>query len=393
MRLADRMNIIKPSGTIAMAEKARELARSGKKLYNLDVGEPDFDTPEHIKRAAIEALVSGFTHYTSSLGIIELRRAIAEYLKDKKGLDVNPEKEIIVTPGAKHAIYCACMATLNPGDEVLVLTPTWPTHFTCVEAAEAKVVEVPCGESYILDEELLKRSISNKTRMMIINSPNNPTGGVLSVNELKAIADLAADHDLLILSDEIYDEIIYDGFQTRSMASFDEIRENVILVNGFSKAYAMTGWRLGYTVANETIIDAMNRIQQATTTCPASFVQKAGIAALKGPQDCVRKMIEEFDKRRRYVVRALNEIPEVRCVMPRGAFYVFPRLPSINMPSFEVSMRLLEEEGVSTTPGSVFGSCGEGHIRISYATSLEVIVEAVERIKNFVNKYSNIRGW
>ncbi|MEM2501083.1 MAG: aminotransferase class I/II-fold pyridoxal phosphate-dependent enzyme, partial [Candidatus Bathyarchaeia archaeon] len=218
MKLADRMNIIKPSGTIAMAEKARELARSGRKLYNLDVGEPDFDTPEHIKRAAIDALMSGFTHYTSSLGIIELRRAIAEYLKDRKGVDVNPEKEIIVTPGAKHAIYCACMATLDPGDEVLVLTPTWPTHFTCVEAAGAKVIEVPCGDSYSLDEEALKRSISDKTKMIIVNSPNNPTGGALSIDELKVIADMAADHNLLILSDEVYDEIIYNGFKTKSMA-------------------------------------------------------------------------------------------------------------------------------------------------------------------------------
>ncbi|MBS7606820.1 MAG: pyridoxal phosphate-dependent aminotransferase [Candidatus Bathyarchaeia archaeon] len=390
MKLADRMKIIKPSGTIAMAEKARELAKSGKKLYNLDVGEPDFDTPEHIKRAAIEALMSGFTHYTSSLGIIELRRAIADYLRDRKGLEVNPEREIIVTPGAKHAIYCACMATLNPGDEVLVLTPTWPTHFTCVEAAEARVIEVPCGETYSLREELLKEKITDKTKMILINSPNNPTGGVLSVDELKIIADLSEEHDLLVLSDEVYDEIIYDGFQTRSMLSFDDVRDKVILINGFSKTYAMTGWRLGYAVANETIIDAMNRIQQATTTCPSSFIQKAGIAALKGPQECVRKMVEEFDRRRRYIVEALNGIPGVRCTMPKGAFYVFPRLPDMGMLSFDVCMKLLEEEGVSTTPGSAFGESGEGHIRISYATSLEIIVEAVEKIKDFIIKYSRL---
>jgi len=390
MRLANIMNVFKPSGTIAMAEKARELAKSGRKIYNLDVGEPDFDTPEHIKRAAIEALMEGFTHYTSSLGIIDLRRAIAEHLRNRKGLDVNPEKEIIVTPGAKHAIYCACLATLNPGDEVLVLTPTWPTHFTCVEVTGAIVVEVSCGETYSLDEEALKERITPRTRMIIVNSPNNPTGGVLSVSELKVIADLADDHDLLILSDEIYDEIIYDGFETKSMASFSNIKDNVILINGFSKAYAMTGWRLGYAVANETIIDAMNRIQQSTTTCPASFIQKAGIAALKGPQDSVRKMIEEFDRRRKYVVKALNEFPGVKCVMPKGAFYVFPRISKLGMSSFEVSMKLLEEEGVSTTPGSVFGKCGEGHIRLSYATSLEVIAEALEKIKSFVERYSQI---
>ncbi|MEM1550992.1 MAG: pyridoxal phosphate-dependent aminotransferase [Candidatus Bathyarchaeia archaeon] len=387
MKISRRMSVIKPSGTIAMAEKAREIARSGRRILNLDVGEPDFNTPEHIKRAAIEALMKDFTHYTSSLGLIELRRAIAEYLRDKKGLDVDPEKEIIVTPGAKHAIFCACMATLDPGDEVLILAPTWPTHFICVEAAEAIPIEVPCGETYSVDEEMLKRKITNKTKMILISSPNNPTGGVLSVHDLKIIADLAADHGLLILSDEIYDEIVYDGVKIKSILCFDNIRDNVIVVNGFSKTYAMTGWRLGYAIANKDIIEAMNRIQQATTTCPASFVQIAGIAALKGPVDSVKKMVDEFDRRRKYIVKALNEIPGVRCVMPKGAFYVFPRFYSLRMPSFEVSMRLLEEEHVSTTPGSAFGECGEGHIRISYATSLEIIVEAAERIKRFVEKH------
>ncbi len=387
MRLANRMESIKPSGTIAMAEKALEMERSGRKLYHLDVGEPDFATPEHIKKAAIEALVNDFTHYTSSLGIIELRKAIADFLKDRKGIKINPEKEVIVTPGAKHAIFCACMATLNPGDEVLVLAPTWPTHFTCARAAGAKTIEIPCGETYSLNEELLKEKISSKTRMIIVNSPNNPTGGVLSVDELRVIADLAAEYNLLVLSDEIYDEIVYEGIKIRSIANFEDVRENIILINGFSKSYAMTGWRLGYAVANETIIDAMKRIQQATTTCPASFVQKAGVAALRGPQDDVRRMVEEYDKRRRYIVEALNKISGVYCAMPKGAFYVFPRLSNLKMSSFEASMKLLEEEGVCSIPGSVFGECGEGHIRLSYATNLETIVEAVKRIKNFVEKY------
>ncbi|MEM2166105.1 MAG: pyridoxal phosphate-dependent aminotransferase [Candidatus Bathyarchaeia archaeon] len=388
MKLSKRMDIIKPSGTIAMAEKARELSKSGRRILNLDVGEPDFDTPEHIKRAAIEALMSGHTHYTSSLGTIELRRAIAEYLKRRRNVDVDPEKEIIITPGAKHAIYCACMATLDPGDEVLVLAPTWPTHFTCIEAAGATPVEVPCGEAYRVDEEMLKEKITSKTKMILINSPNNPTGGVLNVNDMRVIADLAADHRLLVLSDEIYDEIVYDGIETKSMLSFDNIKENVIVINGFSKTYAMTGWRLGYAIANKDVIDAMNRLQQATTTCPANFVQVAGVAALKGPRDEVEKMVGEFNRRRKYIVKALNEIPGVRCVMPKGAFYVFPRFYGLKMSSFEVSMKLLEEECVSTTPGSAFGACGEGHIRISYATSIETIAEAIERIKRFVEKYS-----
>jgi aspartate/methionine/tyrosine aminotransferase len=390
MKLADRMKIIKPSGTIAMAEKAREIARSGKKLFNLDVGEPDFDTPEHIKEAAIKALMEGFTHYTSSLGMIELRRAIAEHLMERRRVEINPDREIIVTPGAKHAIYCACLATLNPGDEAIVLTPTWPTHFTCVEAAEAKVVEVPCGETYSLDEEELKGKLTDKTRMIVLNSPNNPTGGVLNAEDLKVIADLASERGIFVLSDEIYDEIVYDGVEAGSMISFENIRDRVILINGFSKTYAMTGWRLGYAVANKNIIEAMNRIQQATTTCPASFVQRAGIAALKGPQEHVKKMVEEYDRRRKYIVNRLNEIAGVHCTMPKGAFYVFPRFSSLKMPSFEISIKLLEEEGVCTTPGSVFGECGEGHIRLSYATSFETIVEAMERIKGFVEKYSNI---
>jgi aspartate/methionine/tyrosine aminotransferase len=390
MKLADRMKIIKPSGTIAMAEKAREIARSGKKLFNLDVGEPDFDTPEHIKEAAVKALMEGFTHYTSSLGMIELRRAIAEHLMERRRVEINPDREIIVTPGAKHAIYCACLATLNPGDEAIILTPTWPTHFTCVEAAEAKVVEVPCGETYSLDEEELKGKLTDKTRMIVLNSPNNPTGGVLDAEDLKVIADLASERGIFVLSDEIYDEIVYDGVEAGSMISFENIRDRVILINGFSKTYAMTGWRLGYAVADKNIIEAMNRIQQATTTCPASFVQRAGIAALKGPQEHVKKMVEEYDRRRKYIVNRLNEIAGVHCTMPKGAFYVFPRFSSLKMPSFEISIKLLEEEGVCTTPGSVFGECGEGHIRLSYATSFETIVEAMERIKGFVEKYSNI---
>lgn len=388
MKLSKRMNVIKPSGTIAMAEKAREIARAGRRILNLDVGEPDFDTPEHIKRAAIEALMKGFTHYTSSLGIIELRAAIAEYWKRRKNLDIDPEKEIIVTPGAKHAIYCACMATLDPGDEVLVLAPTWPTHFTCIEAAGAIPIEIPCGETYSVDEELLKSKITEKTKMILINSPNNPTGGVLSTGDLNVIADLAEDHDLIVLSDEIYDEIVYDGVEARSMLSYSNIRENVIVINGFSKTFAMTGWRLGYAIANRDVIEAMNRLQQATTTCPTSFAQVAAIAALRGPIDCVEKMVKEFDNRRRYIVKALNEIPGVSCAMPKGAFYVFPRFHGLRMTSFEISMKLLEEECISTTPGAAFGSCGEGHIRISYATSMETIIEAMERIKKFVGRYS-----
>jgi len=391
LRLAKRMGLIKPSGTIAMAEKARELERKGRKIYHLDMGEPDFDTPTHIKEAAITAIKEGFTHYTSSRGILELREAIAEDLKSR-GIDADPNDEILVTPGAKHAIYCACLSTLNPGDEVLVLSPTWPTHFQCVEIAEARAVEVPCGEDYSLNEEELKARVTGKARMILIGSPNNPTGGVLSKEAVEAIVDVAEDNDLLILSDEVYDRLVYEDSEPLSPASLENGRERTIVVNGFSKAYAMTGWRLGYACASKEVIDAMTRIQQSTTTCPVSFVQKAGIAALRGPQDPVEKMIEEYDKRRRFIVEKLNEIDGVRCVKPKGAFYVFPDISDLKMPSSEFSLRLLEETGVSTTPGSVFGECGEGHIRVSYASDIQTICEAIKKMGEFIEKYVKTEG-
>ena len=379
------MKAIKPSGTIAMAEKARELKRSGRKILNLDVGEPDFDTPEYVKQAAIDAIKDGFTHYTSSKGIIELRQAISENLKTK-GITADPEKEVIVTPGSKHALYCACLATLNPNDEALILAPSWPTHFQCVEVAEAKPVEVPCGPEYRLDEEAVKERITGKSRMILVSSPNNPTGGVMDADASKVIADLAVDHDLLILSDEIYDSIVFDGVRIRSPAAFGSVRERSIVINGLSKAYAMTGWRLGYAFAEKDIVDAMTNIQQSTTTCPASFIQKAGVAALRGPQDSIRKMVEEYDRRRRFIVKQLNNIHDVSCVMPKGAFYVFPDISSLGIPSLKFCSELLGDEGVSTTAGSVFGECGEGFVRMSYATSLEVIAEAVNKINGFIDE-------
>ena len=377
------MRLIRPSGTMVMAEKAREMELKGRKVYRLDIGEPNFDTPAHIKEAAVKAIREGFTHYTSSRGILELREAISEDL-ETRGIDADPKDEILVTPGAKHAIYCACLSTLDPGDEVLVLSPTWPTHFQCIEIAEARAIEVPCGEDYSLNEEELKARITGKTRMILMGSPNNPTGGVLNEEEVKAIVDIADDHDLLILSDEIYDRLVYGDFKPLSPASLEDGRDRTIVVNGFSKTYAMTGWRLGYAYANGEIIEAMARIQQSTTTCPVSFVQKAGVAALRGPQDQVEKMVEEYDRRRRFIFEKLSEIEEIRCVMPQGAFYIFPDISSLNMSSSEFCLRLLEEAGVSTTPGSIFGECGEGYVRVSYASDIQIISEGIKRIKEFI---------
>jgi len=387
VKVGDRMRLLKPSGTLAMAEKAREIAKTGKKVLHLEVGEPDFSTPSHISEAAYEAMRENFTHYTSSKGMLELREAISDYLRSM-GVVANPEKEIIATPGSKYGIYCACLATLNPGDEVLVLSPTWPTHFTCIEFVQAKPVEVPCGEAYRLDEEALKERMTGNSKMIMLCSPNNPTGGVLPNKDLDAVSEIAEDHGLLVFSDEIYNRIVYDGLEIRSMASYENIRNQVILVNGFSKTYAMTGWRLGYVFAEEKIIEAINRIAQTSTTCPASFIQKAGVTALKGPQDCVADMVEKYDRRRRSIVEKLNEIPQIHCEMPEGAFYVFPNFSSLDMPSLDISIKLLEEKGVCSTPGSVFGEYGEGYIRFSYATGLDVIGGAMEKTKEFVLQYS-----
>jgi len=383
-KIADRMSRIPPSGTIMMAEIARKMEREGKKIYHMEVGEPDFDTPQHIKNAAYKAIREGFTHYTSSKGIPELREAVSEYLKGERGIDADPEKEILITPGTKHAIYCCCQATIDEGDEVLLLSPIWTTFFAAVKAVGGKPIEVPTDENYDVDEEEFKSLLSERTKMIVINSPNNPTGGVAGERTLKLLADTAVERDLLVLSDEIYERFLYDGVKSPSIASFGGMKERTIVVNGWSKAYAMTGWRLGYAVAEKSIIEAMMKIQQMTTTCPPSFVQKAGVEALKGPQECVRDMIRKYDERRRVVVERLNRIDGVNCPRPKGAFYVFPSFKSFGMPSKEIVETLLIRKGVCATPGTAFGETGEGHIRFSYATSLDVINKAMDLLAEFV---------
>ncbi len=385
MKTSERMRLIPPSGTIGMLEKANALAKKGKQILHMEAGEPDFDTPVHIKEAACQAIKNGFTHYTSSRGTPELRQAISESLL-KRGIEADPNSEILVTPGAKHAIYCACLATLNAGDEVLVISPAWPTFYVCVQAAEAKPVEVPLGEGYRLNEEELKKRITDRTKMILVNSPNNPTGGALDKRDIETIAETALDHDLLVLSDEIYDRIVYDGFKPVSAASLEGMKDRTLFINGFSKTYAMTGWRLGYVVADKEIVGAMQRIQQATTTCPASFVQKAGVAALTGPQDCVENMVKQYDARRKIIVKKLNEIPGVKCSLPKGAFYVFPSFHGFKKSSKEIVEDLLINEGVCAMAGSAFGTHGEGHMRFSYATSQAVISEAMDKLKSYVEK-------
>ncbi|MHA1604328.1 MAG: pyridoxal phosphate-dependent aminotransferase [Candidatus Freyarchaeota archaeon] len=384
MKTSKRMEKIPPSGTIRMLERAKELEQRGQKVIHLEVGEPDFDTPRHIKDAAVKALNDGFVKYTSSKGIPELREAIAMDVERRTGAHVQPN-EIIVTPGGKHAILCAVLTLIDPGDEVLIPVPVWPTYKAIVKMAEGIPKEVLFGEDYSVNEEGLKEAITPRTKAIFLNSPNNPTGGALTGEEVKTIADMVMDSGLYVFSDEMYDSLTYDGFMNTSLLSFEEIRDQTVYIHGFSKTYAMTGWRLGYVVAPPEVVDAMSRIQQNSTTCAASFVQKAAVEALRGPQDCVEEMRKQYDERRKAIVKALNDIDGVTCRMPKGAFYVFPNISEYTNDSFEVAEQLLESKGVCLTPGKVFGSNGEGHLRISYAASLENILEGVKRLKEFLH--------
>jgi len=383
-KLASRILSIKPSPTISVSEKARKLKSQGKRLVDLSIGEPDFDTPTHIKNACIEALDKGFTHYTSSKGIIELRQAISTYYKKYFGVDINPNNEVIVTPGSKFALYAALQCIIDVDDEAILLTPAWPTYWQCVESAGGRIVEVNCGDSFKLNEESLKNAITSRSKAIIFCSPSNPTGGVLTIDELKIISDIAIDHDLYVVSDEIYRMLVYDDVKPYTMLSFDKLRDRLIVIDGFSKTYAMTGWRLGFVIANKDIIDGIDKIQQNTTTCPSSFVQYAGVAALLGDQSCVESMVREYDARRKFLVKELNSIEGIRCPNPKGAFYVFPDFSILNLDSISIANQLLDY-GVVTIPGDAFGSGGENHIRISYATSMDEIKLGVNLIRKFIS--------
>ncbi|WXG41550.1 MAG: pyridoxal phosphate-dependent aminotransferase [Candidatus Freyarchaeum deiterrae] len=384
MKTAKRMEKIPASGTIRMLEIAKELEQKGQKIIHFEVGEPDFDTPQHIKDAAIKALNEGFTKYTSSKGIPELREAIATDIKRRTGAEIKTN-QIIVTPGAKHAIFCAVQTLINPGDEVLIPVPVWPSYKDIVTMAEGVPKEVPFQEDYSIDDEALKKAITRRTKAIFINTPNNPTGGALTKPEMATIADIARDSKLIIFSDEIYDALTYDGFKNTSILSFPQLQDQTVYIHGFSKTYSMTGWRLGYIAAPQKIVDEMSKIQQNSTTCATSFAQKAAVEAIRGPQDCVEEMRKEYDKRRKAIVKALNQIDGVTCKTPKGAFYAFPNISEYSNDSSQLAEQLLESKGVCITPGKVFGSNGEGHIRISYATSMQDILEGVQKLEEYLH--------
>lgn len=364
---AERMQSIPFSNIRAVLEEADRLKAQGAQIVPFHIGRPDFDTPQHIKDAAKAALDQGLTGYTSNYGLPELRQAIAETLAAQNGIQVDPERQIIVTVGANEAILLAMLATLNPGDEVLVPDPMWLNYFYCAELAGAKVVSVPlrAEQGWQLDPDEVAQRITPRTRMVVLNSPHNPTGAVYPRATFEAIADLVERHDLLLLSDEIYQKLRYDGVEHVSPGAMARIAERTITVDGFSKTYAMTGWRLGYVVASPLLIESMVRVHQYTTVCATSFAQAGAVAALRGPQDCVADMVAEFDRRRQLVVAAFADLPGGLST-PQGAFYAFPPIP-VNRPSQEWARELLREQGVAVVPGSAFGAAGEGYVRLSYA--------------------------
>ncbi|MGQ9788180.1 MAG: pyridoxal phosphate-dependent aminotransferase [Candidatus Hadarchaeaceae archaeon] len=384
MKAAKKMDSIPPSSTLKVLALAKELERSGRRIIHMEVGEPDFDTPTHIKEAAKQALDKGMTKYTPSPGIPELREAIAEH-SAKQGIDITA-KNVIVTPGAKHSIFCALAAALDQGDEVLIPSPCW-TYEAMVKIVGGKpiFIEGSADNGFKLDLEKLKDAITPKSRLLLLNYPNNPTGAVMSAADLKPILEVAADHNLWVLSDDIYNVLVYEGEQGNPL-KFPGLAERTISINGFSKAYAMTGWRIGYALAPADFIVEMAKIQEASTSCTAGFVQMAAVAALRGPQDFINEMRAEYQRRRDVLVDGLNGIDGIDCLRPRGAFYVFPSIKKLGMSSFDFCESLLKSKGVAAVPGSGFGPGGEGHIRLSYATSMENIKLAIDLVKEFVEQ-------
>jgi aspartate/methionine/tyrosine aminotransferase len=385
---ARRMNAIPFSGIRKIFQAAAELESQGQQVIHLEIGRPDFDTPQHIKESAKQALDEGFVHYTSNYGILELREAIAEKLHSENGIQVDPQSEIIVTLGANQALSTSMLALLDPGDEVLVSDPFYLNYLNCMRLAEARAVRVPLREEneFQVAPSDLEQAITRKTKMIIINSPHNPTGAVLDRETLEAVAKIAIEHDLLVLSDEIYEKLIYDGTKHYSIASLPGMAERTVTVNGFSKAYSMTGWRLGYVAARQGLIDPLIRAHQYIGTSANSFAQKGAVAAYRGPQDCVREMVTEFDRRREFLVEALEQIDGVSCIRPQGAFYAFPSVKELGVPDEKLAYYLLREARVALVPGSAFGECGQGHLRLSYANSYENIQAAVDRIDQALRK-------
>jgi aspartate aminotransferase len=393
--LSQKINKIQPSATLSITAKAKQLKSKGIKVINFGAGEPDFDTPQNVKQKLIEALNKGLTKYTPTAGIPELKQAIVEKLKQENNLEYTPD-EVIVCCGAKHAIFNAVCALVDDGDEVLVPSPYWVSYPEMVNFAGGKFIPIPADEktNFKITSEILKKYITSKTKLLILNYPSNPTGMTYTKEELEDIAKVLVENQIYCISDEIYEKLVYDGLTHTSIASLnEEIKKLTITINGLSKAYSMTGWRVGYACGPKEIIKAMNNLQDHSTSNITTFVQYASVEALKNSTQFVSMMVSEFEKRRNYIVEEINKIPYLKTIKPQGAFYVWVNIKELKGKKFngqvitdslKLSEILLEEAKVAVIPGCAFGD--DDYIRLSYATSLEDIKEGIENIKNFVTK-------
>jgi len=364
----------------------RRLMMGRADVIRLELGEPDFDTPQHIKEAAIRAINEGFTHYTTSEGLLQLREAVARKLKRENRIEANPEIEILITDGGFGAIFAAIQSLINPGDEVLVPDPAWPRYFQNVLLAGGvpKHMFLAEEDGFVPDIDVIRKQITKKTKLIMLNTPNNPTGAVVPKSVLEEISDLAVEHDLTLLLDEVYEKIVYET-KHFSLATHPDLKNRLISVFSLSKTYAMTGWRIGYAVSHADIIKAMGSITMYTNACANSIAQKAAIAALDGPQDCVESMVKEYRRRRDLMVDRLKEMKAFSVTKPTGAFYVYPRI-LLDVESPDFVKQLLEKAKVSVMPGTTFSMKGEKYLRVSYANSMENISEAMDRVERVVSQ-------
>jgi aspartate/methionine/tyrosine aminotransferase len=363
--------------------RAKKLEAEGKSVVHLEIGEPDFDTPANIVEAAVKALKNGATHYGPSAGLPEARKSFAKWFSQDRGVEVSPD-QIVITPGAKPIIYFVLTALVEPGDEVIYPNPGFPIYESMIQFSGGKGIPLPLREEngFSFDPDELRRLASNKTKLIIINTPGNPCGGVLSPEDLNAVAEVAKEHDCWVLSDEIYSKIIYDR-KHHSMLEIEGMKDRAIVLDGHSKTYAMTGWRLGFGVMPESLAPSIARLQTNSTSCTSTFTQIAGVEALLGDQSGAQAMVKEFKARRDLVVGLLNDVPGVSCLTPGGAFYVFPNIKKLGVPCREFASTLLDEYGVAALAGTSFGSYGDGYLRFSYANSRENLAEGVSRLKSY----------
>jgi aspartate aminotransferase len=386
MEFAERMSRLGTESAFDVFAKAKQLEAQGRSIIHLEIGQPDFPTPFPICEAAFRAMKDGYTGYTPAAGLLELREAIAEHISMSRGVAIHPD-EVVVTPGAKPIIFFTLLALVNEGDEVIYPNPSFPIYESVINFVGAKGVPLPLREDvefrFHLDD--LKNAVSDRTKLLILNSPQNPTGGLLQKEDLAAITELAHQHNFYILSDEIYSRILYEG-QHISPIQFPGMKSRTILLDGHSKTYAMTGWRLGYGIFPKSLVEGIVRLMINSNSCTCAFTQIAGIEALKGSQKSVYEMVSEFQRRRDAVVKGLNAIAGMHCLKPAGAFYAFPNVNQLPLPCNKLADYLLDEAGVALLSGTAFGKYGDGYLRISYANSLENIEEAIDRMQKAILK-------